>query len=208
MSDTSIPVYAGKPPRAYSITRKTAETDVTVTLNLDGTGSSSIDTGVGFLDHMLTLFAKHARFDLELTCKGDVQIDDHHSTEDTGICLGRAFAAALGDKRGIARYGHALLPMDEALILAAVDLSGRDILRYGLDIPTQKVGTFDTELVEEFLLAFVRNAGVTLHLRQLDGTNSHHIIEGAFKALARALRMAVAIDPAQANEIPSTKGVL
>ena len=157
---------------------------------------------------MLTLFAKHARFDLELTCKGDVQIDDHHSTEDTGICLGRAFAAALGDKRGIARYGHALLPMDEALILAAVDLSGRDILRYGLDIPTQKVGTFDTELVEEFLLAFVRNAGVTLHLRQLDGTNSHHIIESAFKALARALRMAVAIDPAQANEIPSTKGVL
>ena len=208
MSDTSIPVYAGKPPRAYSITRKTAETDVTVTLNLDGTGSSSIDTGVGFLDHMLTLFAKHARFDLELTCKGDVQIDDHHSTEDTGICLGRAFAAALGDKRGIARYGHALLPMDEALILAAVDLSGRDTLRYGLDIPTQKVGTFDTELVEEFLLAFVRNAGVTLHLRQLDGTNSHHIIEGAFKALARALRMAAAIDPAQANEIPSTKGVL
>lgn len=208
MSDTSIPVYAGKPPRAYSITRKTAETDVTVTLNLDGTGSSSIDTGVGFLDHMLTLFAKHARFDLELTCKGDVQIDDHHSTEDTGICLGQALAAALGDKRGIARYGHALLPMDEALILAAVDLSGRDTLRYGLDIPTQKVGTFDTELVEEFLLAFVRNAGVTLHLRQLDGTNSHHIIEGAFKALARALRMAVAIDPAQANEIPSTKGVL
>ena len=208
MSDTSIPVYAGKPPRAYSITRKTAETDVTVTLNLDGTGSSSIDTGVGFLDHMLTLFAKHARFDLELTCKGDVQIDDHHSTEDTGICLGQALAAALGDKRGIARYGHALLPMDEALILAAVDLSGRDTLRYGLDIPTQKVGTFDTELVEEFLLAFVRSAGVTLHLRQLDGTNSHHIIEGAFKALARALRMAVAIDPAQANEIPSTKGVL
>lgn len=208
MSDTSIPVYAGNPPRAYSITRKTAETDVTVTLNLDGTGSSSIDTGVGFLDHMLTLFAKHARFDLELTCKGDVQIDDHHSTEDTGICLGQALAAALGDKRGIARYGHALLPMDEALILAAVDLSGRDTLRYGLDIPTQKVGTFDTELVEEFLLAFVRNAGVTLHLRQLDGTNSHHIIEGAFKALARALRMAVAIDPAQANEIPSTKGVL
>ena len=208
MSDTSIPVYAGKPPRAYSITRKTAETDVTVTLNLDGTGSSSIDTGVGFLDHMLTLFAKHARFDLELTCKGDVQIDDHHSTEDTGICLGQALAAALGDKRGVARYGHALLPMDEALILAAVDLSGRDTLRYGLDIPTEKVGTFDTELVEEFLLAFVRSAGVTLHLRQLDGTNSHHIIEGAFKALARALRMAVAIDPAQANEIPSTKGVL
>lgn len=208
MSDTSIPVYAGKPPRAYSITRKTAETDVTVTLNLDGTGSSSIDTGVGFLDHMLTLFAKHARFDLELTCKGDVQIDDHHSTEDTGICLGQALAAALGDKRGVARYGHALLPMDEALILAAVDLSGRDTLRYGLDIPTEKVGTFDTELVEEFLLAFMRSAGVTLHLRQLDGTNSHHIIEGAFKALARALRMAVAIDPAQANEIPSTKGVL
>lgn len=194
--------------RAAEIKRDTRETQISLSLDLDGTGKADITTGVGFLDHMLTLFAKHARFDLELTCKGDVQIDDHHSTEDTGICLGRAFAAALGDKRGIARYGHALLPMDEALILAAVDLSGRDILRYGLDIPTQKVGTFDTELVEEFLLAFVRNAGVTLHLRQLDGTNSHHIIESAFKALARALRMAVAIDPAQANEIPSTKGVL
>lgn len=208
MSNTSIPVYAGTRPRAYSVSRKTAETDITLTLSLDGAGQSAVDTGIGFLDHMLTLFAKHARFDLELTCKGDVQVDDHHSTEDIGICLGRAFAAALGNKQGVTRYGHALLPMDETLVLVAVDLSGRNTLRCGLDIPTEKVGSFDTELVEEFLLAFVRNAGITLHLRQLDGTNSHHIIEAAFKGLGRALRMAVAVDPTQADEIPSTKGVL
>ena len=194
--------------RTASIQRKTAETDITLSLNLDGTGKSEIQTGVGFLDHMLTLLAKHGRFDLEVFCHGDTQVDDHHSVEDIGIVLGQAFAHALGDKRGITRYGSCLLPMDEALVLAAVDLSGRDTLRYGLNIPTQKVGTFDTELVEEFFLAFVRNAGVTLHLRQLDGTNSHHIIEAAFKGFGRALAQAVAMDPRSAGEVPSTKGVL
>ncbi len=194
--------------RTASVQRKTAETDITLSLNLDGTGKSEIQTGVGFLDHMLTLLAKHGRFDLEVFCHGDTQVDDHHSVEDIGIVLGQAFAHALGDKRGITRYGSCLLPMDEALVLAAVDLSGRDTLRYGLDIPTQKVGTFDTELVEEFFLAFVRNAGVTLHLRQLDGTNSHHIIEAAFKGFGRALAQAVAPDPKSAGEVPSTKGVL
>lgn len=194
--------------RTASVQRKTAETDINLSLNLDGTGKSEIQTGVGFLDHMLTLLAKHGRFDLEVFCHGDTQVDDHHSVEDIGIVLGQAFAHALGDKRGITRYGSCLLPMDEALVLAAVDLSGRDTLRYGLDIPTQKVGTFDTELVEEFFLAFVRNAGVTLHLRQLDGTNSHHIIEAAFKGFGRALAQAVAMDPKSAGEVPSTKGVL
>ena len=194
--------------RTASVQRKTAETDITLSLNLDGTGKSEIQTGVGFLDHMLTLLAKHGRFDLEVFCHGDTQVDDHHSVEDIGIVLGQAFAHALGDKRGITRYGSFLLPMDEALVLAAVDLSGRDTLRYGLNIPTQKVGTFDTELVEEFFLAFVRNAGVTLHLRQLDGTNSHHIIEAAFKGFGRALAQAVAPDPKSAGEVPSTKGVL
>lgn len=194
--------------RQSKIARTTAETDITLSLDIDGTGTSEIDTGVGFLDHMLTLFAKHGRFDLTVTCKGDVQVDDHHSVEDVGICLGQAFAQALGGKQGVTRYGHTLLPMDEALILVAVDLSGRGTLRYGLSIPTEKVGNFDTELVEEFLLAFVRNAGLTLHLRQLDGTNSHHIIEAAFKGLGRALAMAAAIDPTHADEVPSTKGVL
>ena len=194
--------------RTASVQRKTAETDITLSLNLDGTGKSEIQTGVGFLDHMLTLLAKHGRFDLEVFCHGDTQVDDHHSVEDIGIVLGQAFAHALGDKRGITRYGSFLLPMDEALVLAAVDLSGRDTLRCALNIPTQKVGTFDTELVEEFFLAFVRNAGVTLHLRQLDGTNSHHIIEAAFKGFGRALAQAVAMDPKSAGEVPSTKGVL
>ena len=194
--------------RTASVQRKTAETDITLSLNLDGTGKSEIQTGVGFLDHMLTLLAKHGRFDLEVFCHGDTQVDDHHSVEDIGIVLGQAFAHALGDKRGITRYGSCLLPMDEALVLAAVDLSGRDTLRCALNIPTQKVGTFDTELVEEFFLAFVRNAGVTLHLRQLDGTNSHHIIEAAFKGFGRALAQAVAMDPRSAGEVPSTKGVL
>ena len=194
--------------RTAEIARKTAETDISLTLNLDGTGKSSVNTGCGFLNHMLTLFAAHGRFDLTVVCRGDTQVDDHHSVEDIGIVLGQAFAHALGDKRGITRYGSCLLPMDEALVLAAVDLSGRDTLRYGLNIPTQKVGTFDTELVEEFFLAFVRNAGVTLHLRQLDGTNSHHIIEAAFKGFGRALAQAVAMDPKSAGEVPSTKGVL
>lgn len=203
-----LPICENKAPRAYSIGRKTAETEIALTLDLDGTGVSRIDTGVGFLDHMLTLFAKHGGFDLDVRCKGDTDVDDHHSVEDIGICLGQAFAQCLGDKKGIRRYGSFLLPMDEALVLVAVDLSGRDTLRYGLTIPTEKVGTFDTELVEEFFLAFVRNAGITLHLRQLDGTNSHHIIEAAFKGLGRALGIAVAIDPKRAGEIPSTKGVL
>lgn len=194
--------------RTSEIQRNTAETKISLALNLDGTGKSQIDTGVGFLDHMLTLFAAHGKFDLTVVCSGDTHVDDHHSVEDIGIVLGQAFAHALGDKRGITRYGSCLLPMDEALVLAAVDLSGRDTLRCALNIPTQKVGTFDTELVEEFFLAFVRNAGVTLHLRQLDGTNSHHIIEAAFKGFGRALAQAVAPDPKSAGEVPSTKGVL
>jgi imidazoleglycerol-phosphate dehydratase len=194
--------------RSSEITRKTAETDISLSIELDGAGESSIDTGVGFLDHMLTLFARHGRFDISLVCHGDVYVDDHHSVEDIGICLGTAFAEALGEKRGIRRYGDITLPMDEALILAAVDISGRGVLRYGLSIPTEKVGTFDTELTEEFMNAFVRTSGITVHLRQLDGENSHHIIEGAFKALARALRTAVSIDPSAAGEIPSTKGTL
>ena len=194
--------------RTATIDRKTAETAISLTLNLDGTGASTIDTGCGFLDHMLTLFAKHGRFDLTLTCKGDTQVDDHHSVEDVGICLGLALSEALGDMKGITRYGNFALPMDEALILVALDLSGRSYLGYGLEIPTEKVGSFDTELVEEFFLAFTRTAKMTLHVRQLSGKNSHHIIEGCFKGLGRALRQAVAIDAAFADEIPSTKGVL
>ena len=194
--------------RTSEIIRKTAETDISLTLNLDGTGSSTVATGCGFLDHTLTLFARHGRFDLEISCKGDTWVDDHHTVEDIGIALGRAFDQALGEKRGIIRYGSQILPMDESLILSAVDISGRSYLGFELNIPTQKVGSFDTELVEEFWLAFVRNANLTLHIRQLSGTNSHHIIEGAFKSVARSLRQAVAIDPAFADEIPSTKGVL
>ena len=194
--------------RQANIVRKTAETDVKLTLDLDGTGRSSVDTGCGFLDHMLTLFAKHGRFDLELSCRGDTHVDDHHTVEDVGIALGQAFDRALGDKRGITRYGSMLLPMDEALVLCAVDISGRSMLRYGLQIPTQKVGTFDTELAEEFFWGFTRCANVTLHFKQLDGENSHHIIEGAFKAFGRAMRQAVKIDMDGRDEIPSTKGVL
>lgn len=194
--------------RTADITRKTAETDITLRLNLDGKGRSEINTGVGFLDHMLTLFAKHGRFDLILTCNGDIEVDDHHTVEDVGIALGEAFSKALGEKKGICRYGNIILPMDEALILAATDLSGRDFLGYGLNIPAQKVGNFDTELVEEFFLGFVRNAKCNLHIKQFDGTNSHHIIEGTFKAVARVLKQAVAIDENYKDEIPSTKGVL
>jgi imidazoleglycerol-phosphate dehydratase len=190
------------------ITRRTAETDITLKLNLDGTGACDIDTGVGFLDHMLTLFAAHGRFDLTVKCEGDTEVDDHHTVEDVGICLGQAFATALGDKRGICRYGDKILPMDEALILTAVDLSGRACLGYALEIPTEKVGTFDTELVKEFFLAFVRCANLTLHIRQLAGENSHHIIEGTFKSVARSLRAAVAMDEECRDAIPSTKGVL
>ena len=194
--------------RKAEINRKTAETDIALSLNLDGSGESTIHSGVGFLDHMLTLFAKHGQFNLELTCHGDTWVDDHHSVEDIGISLGTAFRQALGDKAGINRYGSCILPMDEALILAAVDLSGRSVLRYSLEIPTQKVGTFDTELVEEFFIAFSRTAGANIHLKQLDGTNSHHIIEGAFKAIARALRTAVKMDPDLHGQLMSTKGAL
>lgn len=194
--------------RTSQITRNTAETKITLSLNLDGSGKSTIDTGCGFLNHMLTLFARHGSFDLTVRCDGDTAVDYHHSAEDIGIVLGMAFQEALGDKRGICRYGSFLLPMDEVLILAAVDISGRGFLAYGLEIPTQKVGDFDTELVEEFFLGFIRNCGMTVHLKQLDGKNSHHIIEGAFKAFGRALAAACQMDGKHLNEIPSTKGVL
>lgn len=194
--------------RTAEIIRKTAETDIMLRLELDGRGESAVDTGVGFLNHMLTLFARHGRFDLYVKCLGDTDVDDHHTAEDIGIALGQAFARALGDKRGINRYGSQILPMDESLILSAVDISGRDYLGYELAIPTEKVGTFDTELVEEFWLGFVRNAKLTLHIRRMAGSNSHHIIEGAFKSVGRSLRQAVAVDAAFADEIPSTKGVL
>ena len=194
--------------RTAQIIRKTAETDIRLTLNLDGSGASTVDTGCGFLDHMLTLFAKHGRFDLTVTCDGDTYVDDHHTVEDIGICLGMAFTQALGDKKGICRYGDTTLPMDESLILSAVDISGRGGCYYALDVPSQKVGTFDTELTQEFFIAFTRMSGITLHLRKLAGFNSHHIIEGAFKSVARSLKTAVAIDPTCADQVPSTKGIL
>ena len=194
--------------RTTEINRKTGETDICLKLNLDGSGKSEIKTGCGFLDHMLTLFAKHGRFDISLTCIGDTYVDDHHTTEDIGIVLGEAFLKALGDKKGIVRYGNMILPMDEALILSAVDLSGRSHLEYSLDIPSQKVGSFDTELVQEFFLGFVRNAKCTLHIKMLSGANSHHIIEGPFKSVARSLKEAVSQDANFADEIPSTKGLL
>lgn len=194
--------------RTAEINRKTNETDIKLTLKLDGTGESKIDTGCGFLDHMLTLFARHGGFDLTVSCKGDTCVDYHHTVEDIGIALGDAFKAALGDMRGITRYGSFILPMDESLIMTAVDISGRAHLSYDLTIPAQKVGDFDTELAEEFYLGFVRHAAVTLHIKQLSGTNSHHIIEGAFKSVARSLAAAVKIDENRKDEIPSTKGVL
>ena len=194
--------------RTSQIKRTTAETDISLAIHLDGTGASKIATSCGFLDHMLTLFAKHGRFDLDVTCVGDTYVDYHHTVEDIGICLGKAFAEALGDKKGIIRYGDTTLAMDESLILTAVDISGRGGCHYALEIPTEKVGDFDTELVQEFFIAFANNAGLTLHLRQLCGSNSHHIIEGTFKSVARSLKKAVAIDKAFANEVPSTKGLL
>lgn len=194
--------------RTAQVARRTNETDITLTLNLDGRGESSIDSGVGFLDHMLTLLARHGRIDLQLVCRGDTNVDDHHSVEDIGIALGTAVAQALGEKRGIRRYASLCLPMDEALILCAVDLSGRGGCYGELEIPTQKIGSFDTELVWEFMTAFAVHAGATLHLRRLSGRNSHHIVEGAFKALGRVLREAVGIEPQFRDEIPSTKGVL
>ncbi len=194
--------------RSAEIIRKTGETDISLTLNLDGTGKSEINTGCGFLDHMLTLFAKHSRFDLFVNCKGDTFVDDHHTTEDIGIALGEAFNKAIGDKKGIVRYGDIILPMDESLILSAVDISGRSLLNYELEIPSSKVGTFDTELTQEFFLAFVRKAEITLHIKKLSGYNSHHIIEGAFKAVARVLKKATEVEEKYKDEIPSTKGVL
>ena len=194
--------------RIADIKRKTAETDIALSLNLDGSGKGIIDTGCGFLDHMLTLFSKHAHYDLSVKCVGDTNVDYHHTAEDIGICLGKAFFEALSDKKGICRYGDKTIPMDEALILCAVDISGRDYLGYALDIPAYKVGDFDTELVQEFFMAFVREAKITLHIRQICGVNSHHIIEGAFKAFARALSYATSIDEKFKEEIPSTKGVI
>jgi len=194
--------------REAFVTRKTGETDIALRLNLDGSGQAKVDTGVGFLNHMLELFARHGRFDLEVRCQGDTWVDDHHSVEDIGIALGQALDQALGDKKGIRRYGQRLLPMDETLILSAVDLSGRSYLGYRLQIPAPKVGSFDTELGEEFFLGFVRNARCTLHIQQLAGANSHHILEGTFKSVARALREAVEMDPDALEEIPSTKGIL
>lgn len=194
--------------RTAQINRKTAETDIKLSLTLDGEGKSNIDTGMGFMDHMLTLFASHGRFNLEISCKGDLQVDCHHSAEDIGICLGKAFEEALGDKKGIRRYGHMILPMDETLILSAADISGRSSLNFDLTFPTEKIGDFDSELCEEFFISFVRNCPMSLHIKKLAGTNSHHIAEGAFKSVARTLRTAVSIDPEFKNEIPSTKGVI
>jgi len=194
--------------RKSEISRKTSETDISLKLNLDGQGRSVVRTGCGFMDHMLTLFARHGRFDLEVTATGDTYVDDHHTVEDIGICLGSAFSKALGDMKGIVRYGSIILPMDEALVLCAVDISGRACLVCNLDIPTQKIGTFDSELAEEFLAAFVRSANITLHIKQLDGKNSHHIVEAVFKALAHTLCEAVKINDEYKDEIPSTKGVL
>ena len=194
--------------RKGEIKRKTAETDIELSLALDGTGKSNIYTGCGFFDHMLTLFAAHGRFDLNVSCKGDTNVDFHHSVEDVGICLGKAFSDAIGDCKGIKRYGNMILPMDESLVLCALDVSGRAYLNYDVNITAEKIGDFDTELIEEFFFAFVRNSGVTLHIKQLDGKNAHHIAEAAFKAFARALRQAVEIDIQSNDEIPSTKGVL
>ena len=194
--------------RISTINRQTSETNIALTLNLDGSGTSSIDTGCGFFDHMLTLFARHGGFDLTLTCKGDTYVDDHHTVEDVGICLGKALTEALGDKRGIKRYGDRILPMDETLILSAVDISGRGGCFMDMSIPTEKVGTFDTQLCEEFFIALAQNGGLTLHVRQLAGRNSHHIIEGTFKSVARSLSEAVSIDEKNTDKIPSTKGLL
>ncbi len=194
--------------RTCEINRKTNETDIALSLNLDGKGHAQIETDCGFLAHMLTLFAKHGSFDLSVCCKGDSEVDFHHTAEDIGICLGQAFAKALGDCKGIYRYGDMILPMDETLMLCAVDISGRPYLGYKVDIPATRVGDFDTELAEEFWLAFVRHAGMTLHLQMLAGKNSHHIIEAEYKAVARVLAKACAIDSAKADQIPSTKGVL
>ena len=194
--------------RTFEVTRTTAETNIFLSLNLDGTGKQEIDTGVGFLNHMLTLFAAHGKFDLTVKCVGDTNVDDHHSVEDIGICLGQAFTQALGDKRGITRYGQFLLPMDETLVLCACDLSGRDYLGWAVELPASKVGTFDTELAKEFWLAFVRNCPASIHIRQMAGENTHHILEAVFKGMGRTLKQAVSMDAKHLNDIPSTKGTL
>lgn len=194
--------------RTTKIERNTSETKIQLELNIDGNGNSEINTGCGFLDHMLTLFSRHGKFDLEVLCNGDTDVDYHHTVEDIGICLGKAFSDCIGDKKGIERYGDITLPMDEVLMICAVDISGRDYLGFGVEIPTQKVGNFDTELVEEFMLGFVRNANLTLHFKQLSGKNSHHIIEAMFKAFGRAMNKAVSVNLKYKDEIPSTKGVL
>ncbi len=194
--------------RKYEMNRETKETNIALSLNIDGSGCSDINSGCGFLDHMLTLFASHAGFDLTLTCKGDVFVDDHHTVEDIGICLGKALCNAIGDGKGIKRYGYMLLPMDETLAMTALDISGRSCLVFDCEFPTEKIGTFDTELVKEFFAAFVRNANITLHIKKMYGDNSHHISEAIFKSVARSLRTAVKIDPEFKDVIPSTKGTL
>ena len=194
--------------RSHTITRTTAETDISVTLTLDGTGRYDNQTGVGFFDHMLDQLARHALIDMEVRCAGDLHIDDHHTVEDVGIAIGQALTAAMGDKTGIRRYGSCLLPMDDALVRAALDLSGRPFLVWNVDLPTPKIGTFDTELVREFFQALSTHGGITLHVDMLHGLNSHHIAEAAFKAVARALRDALEVDPRRADAIPSTKGAL
>ena len=196
------------PDRVATISRTTKETDVQVSLNLDGTGKCQSDTGIPFLDHMINQISSHGLIDLDVKCKGDIEIDDHHSNEDVGITLGQALASALGDRKGIVRFGHFFAPLDEALVQVTLDFSGRPHLQYGLDIPTERVGTYDTQLVREFFVAVVNHANMTLHIRQIDGINSHHIIEATFKAFARAMRMAIEIDPRRASSIPSSKGVL
>lgn len=194
--------------RSAVLERKTSETQIKLSLDIDGSGTSEISSGIGFLDHMLTLFAKHSGFNLEVSCTGDTYVDDHHSCEDIGIVLGSALREALGDKRGISRYGDIILPMDEALILCSCDVSGRSCLVFDADFPTEKIGSFDTELVQEFFEAFTRSSGITLHIRKLSGANSHHIAEGIFKAFARCLAKACDIDEKRKDEIPSTKGVI
>jgi imidazoleglycerol-phosphate dehydratase len=197
-----------KSERMATVHRKTGETEVTVTIALDGTGKCDVKTGIPFLDHMLHQIASHGLFDLQIRATGDIEIDDHHTNEDVGITLGMALAKALGDRKGIVRFGHFVAPLDEALVQIALDFSGRPHLSYGLEIPTQRVGTYDTQLVREFFGAVINHAQMTLHVRQLDGINSHHIIEATFKAFARAMRMATEVDPRRAHEIPSSKGVL
>lgn len=204
----SPPANLSLPQRTASVTRKTKETDVQVSVNLDGQGTCHAETGIPFLDHMLDQIASHGLLDLEVRAVGDLQIDDHHTNEDVGITLGMALAQALGDRKGITRFGHFVAPLDESLVQVALDFSGRPHLSYGLEIPTQRVGTYDTQLVREFFVAIVNHAQLTLHIRQLDGINSHHIIEATFKAFARSLRMAVEVDPRRAHTIPSSKGVL